>query len=81
MSVTYYMALAFAITDGAIVPRDARDCHHELAAVLMAETLSRTAPNVGAVAFRRTGDPFSGQFGDPEILKSFGEVPSNLDDF
>ena len=80
MSVTYYVALAFALTDGAIGPREARDCHHELAAVQTAEALSCTAPNVGALAFRRTGDPYSGQFGDAEILKSFGEVPSNLDD-
>jgi hypothetical protein len=40
--------------------------------------MSRHEPNVGAIAFSRTGDPNVGEFEDAVILKAFGEVP---DDF
>ena len=32
----------------------------------------------GAVAFSRTGDPATGDFGDAKIIKKFGEVPDDL---
>ena len=34
----------------------------------------------GALAFKRSGDPNMGNFADATILKSFGEVPANLDE-
>jgi hypothetical protein len=40
--------------------------------------LSRKPGHVGAVAFSRTGDPATGDFGDATIIKKFGEVPSDL---
>jgi hypothetical protein len=33
-----------------------------------------------ALAFRRSGDPNIGSFADAAILKTFGEVPENLDE-
>jgi hypothetical protein len=33
-------------------------------------------PNVGAIAFSRSGDPNLGAFKDAVILKTFGEVPT-----
>jgi hypothetical protein len=42
--------------------------------------MARTTPNVGALAFKRTGDPNVGQFNDATLLRSFGEVPGNLDE-
>jgi hypothetical protein len=51
------------------------------AAIARAETLSRKEGHVGAIAFNRTGDPASGEFGDAVLLKeAFGEVPSDLVD-
>ena len=44
------------------------------------EALSRKPENVGALAFKRAGDPSLGNFADATILKTFGEVPSNLDE-
>jgi hypothetical protein len=49
------------------------------AAVRRAELMSRDPLNAGALAFRRSGDPNLGDFGDPTILKSFGELPTTLD--
>jgi hypothetical protein len=34
----------------------------------------------GALPLRRSGDPNMGSFADATILKTFGEVPSNLDE-
>ncbi len=36
--------------------------------------------NAGALAFKRSGDPNMGNFDDATILKSFGEIPANLDE-
>jgi hypothetical protein len=36
--------------------------------------------HVGALAFKRSGDPNIGNFGDATILKTFGDVPENLDE-
>jgi len=42
--------------------------------------MSREPANAGAVAFKRTGDPNLGNFGDATVLRTFGEVPDNLDE-
>ena len=49
-----------------------------VAVVIRAEALSRKPGHVGAVAFSRTGDPATGNFGDAKIIKKFGEVPDDL---
>ena len=43
-----------------------------------AEALSRKEGYVGAIAFSRTGDPATGDFGDAKVLKKFGDVPDDL---
>jgi hypothetical protein len=45
---------------------------------MRAERLARIEGHIGAVAFSRTGDLSSGEFGDAIVLRSFGEVPSDL---
>lgn len=40
--------------------------------------MSRHLSNAGAVAFSRTGDMDVGEFDDAVILKTFGEVPDDL---
>lgn len=80
MSVTYYVALPFVMTDEGIAPSEPRECPSEPSAIRVAEALSRDPANVGALAFKRTGEPNQGQYGDAVILKSFGEIPSNLDE-
>jgi hypothetical protein len=53
---------------------------NEGAAIRRAEATSRDAANAGALAFKRSGDPNIGNFNDATILKTFGEVPANLDE-
>jgi hypothetical protein len=40
--------------------------------------MSRDPANVGAVAFKRAGDPNVGEFSDAFVLKKFGDVPNDL---
>jgi hypothetical protein len=42
--------------------------------------MSRDAANAGALAFKRTGDLDVGNFNDATILRTFGDVPENLDE-
>jgi hypothetical protein len=76
--VTYYVALPFGAGEDGPEPREATECTSENAAIMRAERLARTEGHIGAVAFSRTGDPASGEFGDAVLLKSFGDVPSDL---
>jgi hypothetical protein len=45
---------------------------------MRAEALSRKPGFVGSVAFSRTGDPATGDFGDAKVIRKFGEVPEHL---
>jgi len=49
----------------------------ERGSVMRAEALSRKPGHVGAVAFSRTGDPATGDFGDATVIRKFGDVPDD----
>ena len=53
---------------------------NEGAAVRRAEAMARDVTHVGAIAFKRSGDPGMGNFSDAVVLKTFGEVPGRLDE-
>jgi hypothetical protein len=80
MAVTYYVALPFVRTEEGLAPGEAQEMPNETAAIRRAEAMSRDAANAGALAFKRSGDPNIGSFADATILKTFGEVPENLDE-
>ena len=76
--VTYYVALPFVLSDDGTAPGEATECLSANAAVMRAEALSRKPGHVGAVAFSRTGDPATGDFGDAKLIRKFGDVPEDL---
>jgi hypothetical protein len=80
MAVVYYVALPFVRTEDGVAPGQAQDMPNERAAIRRAESMSQDPANAGALAFMRSGDPNMGDFADATILKSFGEVPTNLDE-
>ncbi len=80
MSVTYFVALPFVRTEEGIVAGQAQEMPNEVAAIRRAEVMSRDPANAGALAFKRTGDPNMGNFGDATVLRTFGQVPGNLDE-
>jgi hypothetical protein len=69
MSVTYYVALPFVRTEGGVAPGEAQEMPNEGAAIRGAESMSRDPANAGALAFKRTGEPNLGNFGDAMIFK------------
>ncbi len=76
--VTYYVALPFVVADDGVAPGEPTECFNPVAVVMRAEALSRKPGHVGAVAFSRTGDPATGEFGDAKVIKKFGDVPGDL---
>jgi hypothetical protein len=51
-----------------------------MSAITKAASMSRDAANAGALAFKRTGDLDMGRYSDATILRTFGEIPKNLDE-
>ena len=80
MSVTYYVALPFVDSEVGPMPGEPMECQSEGMALMRAEAMSRKEEFVGALAFKRSGDPNMGSFGDATVLKTFGLVPENLDE-
>ena len=61
MPLTYYVALPFVRTEGGIAAAgQAQECQSAPEANRKAEAMSRNPLNVGALAFKRTGDPSLG---------------------
>lgn len=80
MPLTYYVALPFIRTEEGIAAGQAIECQSAPEANRKAEAMSRNLINAGALSFMRTGDPSLGSFADATILKTFGDVPENLDE-
>ncbi|MDA9542257.1 hypothetical protein ACM41_39810 [Bradyrhizobium sp. CCBAU 21362] len=76
--VTYYVALPFVFSDDDVAAGEATECFSANAAVMRAEALSRKPGHAGAVAFSRSGDPATGDFGDAKLIRKFGDVPDDL---
>jgi hypothetical protein len=76
--VTYFVALPFVAADDGIAAGEPTECFNPTAVVMRAEALSRKPGNVGAVAFSRTGNPATGEFGNAIVIKRFGDVPTDL---
>lgn len=70
--------LPFVPSDDGIAPGEAIECFNQNSAVMKAEAVSRKPGHVGAVAFSRSGDPATGDFGDAEAIRKFGVVPGDL---
>jgi hypothetical protein len=64
--------------DDCVAAGEAVECFNPNAAVMKAEALSRKPGIVGAVAFSRSGDPATGDFGDATVIRKFGYVPEDL---
>jgi hypothetical protein len=76
--VTYFVALPFVAADDGIAAGEPTECLNPVEVIMRAEALSRKSGHVGGVAFSRTGDPATGDFGDAKVIKKFGDVPDDL---
>jgi hypothetical protein len=74
-----YTALPFVrLENGGLVPGEAVECAHSSAVIRCADAMSRNEGNAGAVALAHIESPGLGEFEDPLILKTFGDVPDEL---
>jgi hypothetical protein len=64
MSLTYYVALPFVRTEEGVAPGEAQEMPNEGAAIRRPESMARDPANGGALAFKRSGEPNLGNFGD-----------------
>jgi hypothetical protein len=62
-----------------MAPGQPQECPNEPSAIRRAEAMSHKPEHVGAPAFKRSGDPNMGSYGDATILKTFCDVPENAD--
>ena len=76
--ITYFVALPFDVADGSIVVGEPVECPSPAAAIGGAEGLCKILGHTGAVAFRRTGDPATGDFSEAKVIRKFGDVPDDL---
>lgn len=75
----YYVALPFVrLENGGLVPREAVECPHSSAVLRRADAMYRSEANAGAVALARIDSPAVGDFEEAMILKTFGDVPDDL---
>jgi hypothetical protein len=73
---TYYVVIPFHHNaQGDLEPGLAREAINAVLAQRLARALA--AEHVGAIAFSRAGDPETGEFQDPVVLATFGEVDLN----
>jgi hypothetical protein len=73
--ITRFVALAFDLIDGSLVPGEAVDCANPALAIQTAQGQWKLFGHVGAVAFSRTSDFERGQFDRRHVLRRFGQVP------
>jgi hypothetical protein len=73
--VTYYVALPFVAADDGIAPGEAVECFNPKRSGNAGRGGVAEAGYVGAVAFSRSGDPATGDFGDAKLIRKFGNVP------
>jgi hypothetical protein len=78
MDVAYYVALPFVAADDGVAAGGAVECLSANGALMRAEALSRKPGCAGAVAFSRSGDPATDEFGDAKLIRKFGDVPDDL---
>lgn len=69
--ITYFVVQSFEqARKGTIFANEPIQAHDEIHAVRLAERLAAT--KAGVIAFRRTGDPATGDYEDAVVLASFG---------
>ena len=73
--ITHFMVVPFDYVDDAVVPPIG--CPSPAAAIQRAQGLWKTFGHAGAIAFSRTSDFEIGKFDAKQVLRRFGQVPTD----
>jgi hypothetical protein len=76
--IVYFVALPFDVADGNVLIGQPMECPSAVSAIGRAEGMCKILGHTGAIAFSRTGDPATGDFGDARVIRKFGDVPDDL---
>jgi hypothetical protein len=76
VEIVQFVVVPFDYVGDAIVAGEPEKCPGPAAAIERAQGLWKTFGHAGAIAFSRTSDFAIGTFGDKQILRRFGQVPS-----
>ena len=77
MAITYHVVVPFGRSeDGDLVPLEPMEAPNGESARRRAQAAA--AKHGGAIAFSRTGNPDTGDFGDAMILATYGEVDHGM---
>lgn len=77
MAITYYVVVPFGRNDeGDLVPLEPVEA--QSGESVRRKASAAVAQHAGAVAFSRTGDPNTGDFGEAVVLATFGEVDHGM---
>ncbi len=74
--IVHFLVVPFDYVGGDIVAGEPVRCRNPAEAIQRAQALWKTFGHAGAIAFSRTNDFEVGKFGDRQILRRFGQVPS-----
>lgn len=76
--ITLFVALPFDFADGGgIAAGEPIDCPSPAAAIQRAQGLWKTFGHAGAIALSRTSDFEIGKFDARQVLRRFGQVPTD----
>jgi hypothetical protein len=75
--ITYFMAVPFDYVDDGVVAGEPIICPSPTAAVQRAQGLWKAFGHAGAIAISRTTDFEIGKFGNKQVLRRFGQVPTD----
>jgi hypothetical protein len=74
--ITYFIAVPFNYVDDDIVAGEPIRCPSPAVAIARAQGLWKTFGHAGAIAISRTSDFEIGKFGAKQVLRRFGQVPT-----
>jgi hypothetical protein len=74
--ITYFTAVPFDYGDDGVVAGEPIGCPSPAAAIQRAQGLWKTFGHAGAIAISRTSDFEIGKFDAKQVLRRFGQVPT-----
>jgi hypothetical protein len=75
--ITYFMVVPFDYVDNGLVAGKPIRCPSPAAAIQRAQGLWKTFGHAGAIALSRTSDFEAGKFNTKQVLRRFGQVPTD----
>jgi hypothetical protein len=75
--VTYFTVVPFDYIDDGLIAGEPIECPSPAAAIQRAQGLWKTFGHAGAIAFSRTSDFAASKFDTRQVLRRFGQVPTD----